>query len=172
MLKHGILGLLNYKDMTGYEVMELFRDSLYFFWNAKTSQIYRELQGLEDSGWLVSKSKKQKGKPDKRIYHITDSGKEELEEWLLNDEIKSMNYPVLMKSFFMGELSPEASLPFYYMYRGQCASELKEYMMAKQEDSFAKSPFWLMTLDYRIRESKMNIEWCDYCIDTIKGMLK
>ena len=28
MLKHGILGLLNYKEMTGYEIMEIFRDSL------------------------------------------------------------------------------------------------------------------------------------------------
>ena len=47
MLKHGILGLLNYKEMTGYEIMEIFRDSLNYFWDAKTSQIYRELQGLE-----------------------------------------------------------------------------------------------------------------------------
>lgn len=31
MLKHGILGLLNYHDMTGYEIMEVFRDSLRFF---------------------------------------------------------------------------------------------------------------------------------------------
>lgn len=30
MLKHGILGLLNYHDMTGYEIMEVFRDSLQF----------------------------------------------------------------------------------------------------------------------------------------------
>ncbi len=47
MLKHGILGLLNYHDMTGYEIMEVFRDSLRFFWSAQTSQIYRELQTLE-----------------------------------------------------------------------------------------------------------------------------
>lgn len=47
MLKHGILGLLNYQDMTGYEINTVFRDSLCYFWNAQTSQIYRELQTLE-----------------------------------------------------------------------------------------------------------------------------
>ena len=52
MLKHGILGLLNYYNLTGYEIMEVFRDSLNFFWNAQTSQIYRELQGLEQKGWV------------------------------------------------------------------------------------------------------------------------
>ncbi len=31
MLKHGILGLLNYGDMTGYEIMTVFRDSLSHF---------------------------------------------------------------------------------------------------------------------------------------------
>ena len=31
MLKHGVLGLLSYGDMTGYEIMEVFRDSLAFF---------------------------------------------------------------------------------------------------------------------------------------------
>ena len=28
MLKHGILGLLSYGDMTGYQIMTVFRDSL------------------------------------------------------------------------------------------------------------------------------------------------
>ncbi len=52
MLKHGILGLLNYHPMTGYEIMLVFRDSLRFFWSAQTSQIYRELQTLEAKGWV------------------------------------------------------------------------------------------------------------------------
>ena len=42
MLKHGILGLLNYGSMTGYEINKAFKDSLSYFWNAQTSQIYRE----------------------------------------------------------------------------------------------------------------------------------
>ena len=53
MLKHGILGLLNYRDMTGYEIMEVFRDSLRFFWNARTSQIYRELQDWKEKSGSV-----------------------------------------------------------------------------------------------------------------------
>ena len=54
MLKHGILGLLSYGDMTGYQIMTVFRDSLSHFWVAQTSQIYRELQGLEKNGWIAA----------------------------------------------------------------------------------------------------------------------
>jgi len=42
-LKHGLLGLLNYKSETGYDLDKLFKQSLNFFWKAQTSQIYREL---------------------------------------------------------------------------------------------------------------------------------
>ena len=37
MLKHGILGLLNYGAMTGYEIREAFENSLHFF-SAGTNQ--------------------------------------------------------------------------------------------------------------------------------------
>ncbi|MBQ2330081.1 MAG: PadR family transcriptional regulator, partial [Oscillospiraceae bacterium] len=70
MLKHGILGLLNYGSMTGYQVMEVFRDSLNFFWTAQTSQIYRELQNMEMKGWVESVFVPQSGKPDKKLYSL------------------------------------------------------------------------------------------------------
>ena len=54
-LKHGLLGLLNYGPMTGYELDKAFKASLSFFWQAKASQIYRELGTMEQNGWLTSK---------------------------------------------------------------------------------------------------------------------
>ena len=53
-LKQGLLGLLNYGEMTGYELAKVFNDSLSFFWQAQTSQIYRELNQLEAEGLLHS----------------------------------------------------------------------------------------------------------------------
>ena len=78
MLKHGILGLLNYHQMTGYEIMTVFRDSLHFFWSAQTSQIYRELQTLETRGWVNKTTVLQQSRPDKNMYTITPEGREEL----------------------------------------------------------------------------------------------
>ena len=82
MLKHGILGLINYHKMTGYEIMQTFRDSLNFFWNAQTSQIYRELQTLEAKKWVDKAVVEQQGKPDKNVYSITEEGRTELLRWL------------------------------------------------------------------------------------------
>lgn len=44
MLKHGILGLINYHEMTGYEIMQAFRDSLGFFSRENRIRIFIPLR--------------------------------------------------------------------------------------------------------------------------------
>ena len=108
MLKHGILGLLNYGDKTGYEIMTVFRDSLNHFWTAQTSQIYRELQTMEKNGWISQRHVEQAGKPDKNVFSITAEGRAELLRWLRADNLpRSVRDPFLMKTFFRGELPVE-----------------------------------------------------------------
>lgn len=49
-LKYAILGLLNQKEMTGYDLMKQFESTLCEFWSAKHSQIYPELKKLTEEG--------------------------------------------------------------------------------------------------------------------------
>ncbi|MEN6635102.1 MAG: PadR family transcriptional regulator, partial [Clostridiaceae bacterium] len=70
-LKHGILGLLNYSPMTGYDLSKSFQNSLNHFWQAQTSQIYRELRDMEKLGWIASETVIQTDKPNKNIFSLT-----------------------------------------------------------------------------------------------------
>ena len=54
-LKYAILGLLNQKEMTGYDLMKQFESTLCEFWSAKHSQIYPELKKLTDEGNIAYK---------------------------------------------------------------------------------------------------------------------
>ncbi len=54
-LKYAILGLLNQKEMTGYDLMKQFESTLCEFWSAKHSQIYPELKKLTDEGSIAYK---------------------------------------------------------------------------------------------------------------------
>ena len=108
MLKHGILGLISNGDKTGYEIMTVFRDSLNHFWTAQTSQIYRELQTMEKAGWIRQTHVPQTGKPDKNVFSITEAGRAELIAWLRADNLpRYERSPLLLKTFFLGELEPE-----------------------------------------------------------------
>ncbi len=178
MLKHGILGLVNYQKMTGYEIMQAFRDSLNFFWKAQTSQIYRELQTLESRGWVNKTVVAQQGKPDKNIYSITKEGKEELLRWLADGNLGvNSRTPILMKVFFMGELSREENIRYFESLKTYCEMFLKslssvpEYIEAYSAclDDRQKALYWKMTVEYGRRNMQTCMDWAKDCIDLLEG---
>lgn len=178
MLKHGILGLLNYYEMTGYEIMEVFRDSLHFFWNAQTSQIYRELKALETKGWVSKTTVPQQGKPDKNIYTITEEGCEELLRWLSNENLEFRSHnAVLMKVFFLGERTREENIRYFESFREYCEIFLHSLDAAEEHikkyclvlDNPDKALYWKMTVEYGRRSIQMEIDWAQSCIGQLKG---
>lgn len=177
MLKHGILGLLNYGSMSGYEIMEVFKNSLNYFWNANTSQIYRELQNLKAKDFVTDKTIEQIGKPDKKLFTITEAGQQELQKWLREPFKDSTNNAVLMKVFFMGELTPEENLQRFKKLKHKYEGILLEFSSIHEisdqyEKNFVKnhekSLYWKMTIDYGIRQLKMMTEWCQSCIEKLE----
>ena len=81
-LQYALLGLLGYSPMAGYDLKKIFDSSISFFWDAHTSQIYRELKDLESNGFVMSEMAQGEKGPDKRVYRITDSGKARFSAWL------------------------------------------------------------------------------------------
>ena len=177
MLKHGILGLLNYHPMTGYEIMLVFRDSLRFFWNAQTSQIYRELQTLEEKGWVDKTPMPQQSKPDKNIYSITPDGHDELLRWLSDGApVLSSRSHILMKVFFLGERSPGENIRYFEELREYCTILLRSLDKAQEHvvqyrdliDDRNRTAYWEMTIDFGRRNMQMYIDWTQNCINRLK----
>lgn len=177
MLKHGILGLLNYHEMTGYEIMIAFRDSLHFFWNAQTSQIYRELKTLESREWVSKTLVPQQSRPDKNVYTITPAGYEELLNWLSNSApLLDDRSNILMKVFFLGERSPEENIRYFESLKEYCGIFLQGLDTAEQSigaysaqiSDPGRAVYWGMTIDYGRRNMRMYIDWAQSCIDRLK----
>ena len=85
-LKYAILGLINRKPMTGYDLTIEFDKELASFWYAKHSQIYPELKKLTDENLITFETVIQGEKLEKKVYTITEKGKQELKNWILRDE--------------------------------------------------------------------------------------
>ena len=181
MLKHGILGLLNYGDRTGYEIRAVFRDSLNHFWQAQTSQIYRELQVLEKNGWISSTHVQQESRPDKNVLSITKAGKEELMRWLEEGEEEcSVRNHMLMKTFFRGECSIDENIEYFkeissrenVFPEGSESAEKISGEYQKTLDDPLKALYWKFTIDFGVMYEKMIRQWCEHCIaelEEIKG---
>lgn len=177
-LRHGLLGLLNYGDNTGYELNRIFKHSLNFFWQAHASQIYRELSLLEERGFLKSTIVNQSRAPNKKVYAITRKGKSELRRWLREDtELEGRN-SFLMKLFFAGEIGPEGCLEMLTAFKKENMTRLKKLSESaggniehyRQKVAAEKSVYWPFVADYGKRAIQANIAWADACIASLKAM--
>ena len=82
-LSHAILTALLDQELTGYELAKQFDVSLGFFWQASHQQIYQQLKVLKQEGLVEATEVTQTGKPDKKRYQMTASGRDFLATWVL-----------------------------------------------------------------------------------------
>jgi DNA-binding PadR family transcriptional regulator len=81
-LPHAILVALCEQSGSGYELARRFDRSIGYFWAATHQQIYRTLRAMEDDGWVHVTVVAQQGRPDKKVYTVSDSGRAELARWI------------------------------------------------------------------------------------------
>ena len=179
-LPHGILGLLNYGESTGYDLTKTFEDSLNNFWHAQSSQIYRELNRMEGEGLVTSRNVIQDGRPNKRLYSITDAGREAFAAWLHRAELEFENphHAALMRVFF-GADDPEATLDMLRQCREYCLRALEANCAATRQviedyarntpDGQRRSAYWQMTLDYGATQTRAIADWAERCIERMEG---
>jgi PadR family transcriptional regulator, regulatory protein AphA len=112
MLKYVLLGFLNYRSITGYELKQIINRSTSHFWHAELSQIYVTLKALENEGFVTSKIQLQTERPDRRVYTITRAGRAALAEWLAQPitELGTKKEWLLLKLFFSAQLDKDVLL--------------------------------------------------------------
>ena len=80
-LSHALMTSLLEKSSSGYDLARRFDKSIGYFWRATHQQIYRELARMENAGWIASEAAPDGGRTRKKIYHVLDAGRAELERW-------------------------------------------------------------------------------------------
>jgi PadR family transcriptional regulator AphA len=83
-LKHAIMVLLETEAGSGYDLLKRFKQRLGFFWQASHQQIYQQLKVMHTEGLIDLTLEAQRGKPDRKIYAMTEAGNKELLAWLNN----------------------------------------------------------------------------------------
>ncbi len=177
-LEYAILGFLNYRPYTGYDLKKIFDTSVRHFWQADQSQIYRTLTRLTEQGYAVMEKIPQEDRPDRKVYHITDAGRQELLHWLSGPPpISEPRSAPLIQVFFAGQLSDKEILTKFEGFAVIMRAILAQYeQVPSQIRPFQQeitSPrehyFWLLTLDNGIRNMRASLEWAESVIEQIKA---
>jgi len=166
--------------MTGYEMVKEFDESLAYFWHATSQQIYKELDTMEKSGWLVSKRIMQTEKPNKRVYSITEQGKAALVDWVSKPEEGVTKFmqgknPFLMRLAFAGEGRDETALQMLYDFRSQYLSFADKLgdvdeMVAEEEAILGQKvmKYWKLVALHGEIIRKARLEWVEKAIEILE----
>ena len=165
---------MKYSSGTGYDLAKAFEASLNTFWHAQPSQIYRELNRMEEKGWISSCCVIQEKRPNKRVYSLTEKGESELKKWLSADLPPSENphNPILLRIFF-GVNASDSTLELLKSYKDQMVSSQEllkntfktiEYYASVIPDGNNSMLYWEMTLKFGLYKIRAAIQWAEECI--------
>lgn len=170
-LAHTILATLGDNAVSGYDLWKEFTQRTNHYWEASQQQIYRELNKLEAQGAIASELVPQAGRPDKKLYRITQKGKEILKAWIAEpSEPMAIREEILVKVLAAYQVSPETIIKELKRRRQKHLQQLDKYKQAEQKN-FAdieglslEQKCRYLTLRRGIRYETEWVAWCEEAI--------
>ena len=155
-----LLGLLHEGPMTGGELVAAAKDRFGSFWTVTRSQVYRELPGLANAGFVRA------GKLGPRAaqpYSITAAGKRAFRAWLAEPSgADHARNPLVLRLGFGAHHAPEQLRTMVEQARSAHQEALASHRVRSTElKKSSADPFLLATTEFAIAYERALIKWLD-----------
>lgn len=170
-----ILGLLNHEPLSGYDMKKRIERSISQFWDVGFGQLYPTLKRLETDGMIVGAEARSPGRPDRRVYSITDLGQRLLRQWLAEPASKEyVRYEILLKLFFGSLVEQDTNLATIEAFRARytgTATRLEEYAnnLRRVLDDSPDHLYYLLTVMFGEKVYKAYIDWAEEALELLKS---
>lgn len=169
---YAILGILNLAPSTGYDIKRYSDKVLAGFWNENFGHIYPTLKKLLENEMIEVIPGE--SNDNKIRYDITEKGKRELNDWLLEEsEQQPMRSEFMLKLLFSSSQPTDHVIRMLREYKERHLSDVAHYLemqnalMRDQTISKKRKGFLNMTLRRGIIAGNATIAWCDEAIEGI-----
>jgi PadR family transcriptional regulator, regulatory protein AphA len=171
--KYIILGILSHEPSSGYEIKKKVEFSISYFWSISYGQIYPILKRLEEERLATKEVKIAETGPNRKIYTITEKGKIELREWLLQPEKKENE--ILLKLFYGSQLSKEDNIEKIENFSKTRSKEIIQLEHSQKElisvlDKDEDHVYFLLVALFGISTYKAHIKWSEMAIKLLNEM--
>jgi len=177
-LRHAVLAAVLEGEVSGYQLAKRFDVSVANFWSATPQQLYRELDRLEAAGLLRGRTVEQQRRPNKRVFTLTDAGREELHTFIAQPTRPTAirdDFVVKLQAAGTDDLDPvrEALAERLEHARGKLAlyDRLRDGLLdGRSESAYLRDaervgPF-LTLMGGRMYEQQ-NIRWCEAVLELL-----
>jgi len=167
MLDKIILGLLQIRDLTAYDIKKAMEQSINYFYSSSFGSINPALKKLEKQKMVTCKETVENNRV-KKYYKTTKKGKKMYTDWLSEPiSIGRIKEDSLVRMFFMGDMDKtmKTRLLKDYLYElietKKAFEKLRETFSEKvvPEELKEKSKFQLATLEFGIDYFQFTHDW-------------
>ncbi len=166
-LSYGLLSLLSTEPMTGYDLTIKINK----FWRSTHSAIYPLLSELEAEGCIELTLVEQMGKPDKKIYNLTDKGRELLRAWFISETSEEVvRDEMTLKLYCIKCMDEEAAGKLLEACEERCHKKIEMHRknLTRIRTVFQENPehapvsiFGSYILIQRgLQRAEMDLQWC------------
>jgi DNA-binding PadR family transcriptional regulator len=168
MLRHTLLGLLSQEPRHGYDLKNAFEALLGGTWPLNIGQVYTTLSRLERDELVAVEVVPQELLPDRKVYSITEAGKDELDFWMREPASDTIR---LKDEFFIKLLvhqlvGSKDALPLIRRQVQIYMQKIAQLISIRSDK--ALDPATILLIEGAILHLEADLRWLELCEERLK----
>lgn len=161
-IRHFILGLLTRQPMSGYDVKRFLKQLSWLVDSPSFGSLYPALHALLEDNLATVEIVPRQDKPPRKIYTITETGRQVLHEWINQPIASDMSLKAfLMRLILAANLSHDGLVAYLQQRRVQVAALQFSLKQMAEEANESMDLGDRLALDYGLHAATAELAWLD-----------
>ncbi len=160
-LRFFVLGLLNQRPMSGYDIRQFLRSLNWLIGSPSPGSLYPALRGLLSDGLVTVDVKVRQDRPPRKEYQVTQTGRQALQEWISQPSVPGTLKTFAMRLILASNLAP-ADLQAHLEQRrsevARCHGALERGIAELDAETDLGQR---LALDYGLAVARSELAWLD-----------
>jgi PadR family transcriptional regulator AphA len=165
--RHFILGLLSQQPMSGYDIKRVLKSLGWLIGDPSFGSLYPALHALLRDGLTTMEVRPRQDKPPRKVYSITDAGRQVLQEWVNQPASNASLKAFVMRLNLADSLSPAGLVAHLKQRRAQVAAHRATLEQAdrtlNEDDDLGQQ----LALNYGLALANAELTWLDHTLDRL-----
>ncbi len=160
--RHFVLGLLTRQPMSGYDIKRFLKSLTWLIDSPSFGSLYPALHALLEDGLVTVEVVPRQDKPPRKIYSITDAGRQVLRKWMEQSVASATSLKAfVMRLILASNLSQAGLIEYLQRRRGQVADHQLDLEQATHAMDARIDLGERLALDYALSVARAELAWLD-----------
>jgi PadR family transcriptional regulator AphA len=169
--RYFILGLLSQKPMSGYDIKRFLESLSWLIGSPSFGGLYPALHALHKDGLVTVDLQLRDGKPPRKIYGPTESGRRALKEWIGQPANSSAPLKGFLMRLILADSYPPAGLIAHLQQRRAQVAASQVDLQKTAESPEKTNLGQRLALEYGVALAASELAWLDSVLNRLSELL-